>query len=116
MARRFKMVVPKPGACNDLGTDVKLYEYNELVEAKESWQEQLMDSFVDNNWAIEIKDDQASESGEAEQLESDNPERARNDKGHYIADDPSTPDVNEAYVGGKAPKKRSAKKSTKKKS
>ena len=42
--------------------------------------------------------------------------RARNDKGHYIADDPSTPDVNEAYVGGKAPKKRSAKKSTKKKS
>tara|TARA_B100000214_G_scaffold252479_1_gene185689 strand:- start:540 stop:866 length:327 start_codon:yes stop_codon:yes gene_type:complete len=25
-------------------------------------------------------------------------ERARNDKGHYIADDPNTPDVNEAWV------------------
>ena len=24
-------------------------------------------------------------------------ERARNDKGHYVKDDPDTPDVNEAY-------------------
>jgi|TARA_R100001163_G_C5055656_1_gene192098 hypothetical protein len=38
--------------------------------------------------------------------------RARDDKGHYIADDLSTPDVNEAYIGGKKPKK---KKTTKKK-
>ena len=36
--------------------------------------------------------------------------RARTAKGHYVADDPSTPDVNEAYVGGKAPKKKAAKK------
>tara|TARA_B100001989_G_scaffold211985_1_gene161540 strand:- start:973 stop:1143 length:171 start_codon:yes stop_codon:yes gene_type:complete len=33
------------------------------------------------------------------------PKRARNDKGHYIKDDPSTPE-NEAWVGGKAPKKK----------
>ena len=32
------------------------------------------------------------------------PKRARNKKGHYIADDPNTPE-NEAWVGGKAPKK-----------
>ena len=32
------------------------------------------------------------------------PKRARNEKGHYIADDPSTPE-NEAWVGGVAPKK-----------
>jgi hypothetical protein len=32
------------------------------------------------------------------------PKRARNDKGQLIADDPSTPDVNEAWEGGKAPK------------
>lgn len=32
------------------------------------------------------------------------PKRARNKKGHYIADDPSTPE-NEAWVGGKSPKK-----------
>lgn len=41
--------------------------------------------------------------------------RARDSKGHYVADDPSTPDVNEAYVGGKAPKKTTAKKTSKKK-
>ena len=32
--------------------------------------------------------------------------RARNAKGRYIADDKSTPDVNEAYVDGKTPKKK----------
>ena len=41
--------------------------------------------------------------------------RARDSKGHYVDDDPSTPDINEAYVGGKAPKKTKAKKTTKKK-
>jgi hypothetical protein len=34
------------------------------------------------------------------------PKRARTKKGRYKADDPSTPNINEAYVGGKAPKKR----------
>ena len=34
------------------------------------------------------------------------PKRARNAKGQLKADDPSTPDVNEAYEGGKAPKKK----------
>lgn len=33
------------------------------------------------------------------------PKRARDEKGHYIADDPSTPDVNEAWEGGKKPSK-----------
>jgi hypothetical protein len=44
-----------------------------------------------------------------------NGERAKNAKGHYVADDPSTPDVNEAYVGGKAPAKKKAKKAPAKK-
>ena len=34
------------------------------------------------------------------------PKRARTKKGRYKADDKSTPNVNEAWVGGKAPKKR----------
>ena len=33
------------------------------------------------------------------------PKRARGKKGRYKADDPTTKDYNEAYVGGKAPKK-----------
>ena len=36
-------------------------------------------------------------------LTDDKPKRARTKKGRYKSDDPSTPDVNEAYVGGKAP-------------
>tara|TARA_R100001015_G_C4498263_1_gene73619 strand:+ start:94 stop:297 length:204 start_codon:yes stop_codon:yes gene_type:complete len=28
---------------------------------------------------------------------AENRKRARNKKGHYIADDPTTPDINEAY-------------------
>jgi hypothetical protein len=34
--------------------------------------------------------------------------RARNDKGQLVGDDPSTPNVNEAYASGKAPKKKTA--------
>ena len=34
------------------------------------------------------------------------PKRARTKKGRYKADDKSTPNVNEAWVGGKAPKKK----------
>jgi hypothetical protein len=37
---------------------------------------------------------------------SDKPKRARGKMGRYLADDPTTKDVNEAWVGGKAPKKR----------
>ena len=38
------------------------------------------------------------------------PKRARTKKGRYRKDDKSTPDVNEAWVGGKAPKKKKRKK------
>ncbi len=36
----------------------------------------------------------------------DDPKRARTKKGRYKADDKSTKDINEAWVGGKAPKKK----------
>ena len=32
--------------------------------------------------------------------------RARTEEGKFVADDKSTPNVNEAWVGGKAPKKK----------
>ena len=43
-------------------------------------------------------------------LTDEKPKRARNKKGRYKADDKSTPNVNEAWVGGKAPKKKKRKK------
>ena len=105
--KSFKIVVPKVGATNELGTESKLYVHNEVVEAKEEWQQSLMEAFVQNNWAMEIKVEDTSD------LETTEPVRARNDKGHYVADDPSTPDINEAYEGGVATKKTTKKKSTK---
>ena len=41
--------------------------------------------------------------------------RARNAKGQYVADDKSTPDVNEAYADGKTPKRKLRKKPAAKK-
>ena len=41
--------------------------------------------------------------------------RARNEKGQLMGDDPSTPNVNEAWVGGKAPKRRGRPKGSKNK-
>ena len=43
------------------------------------------------------------------------PKRARTKKGTLKADDPSTPEVNEAWEGGKAPKKKAKKKAVPKK-
>ena len=41
--------------------------------------------------------------------------RARNSKGHFIKDNASTPNVNEAYVDGKTPKRKPRKAAAKKK-
>ena len=43
------------------------------------------------------------------------PKRARDAKGRLKGDDPDTPDVNEAYEGGKAPKKKAKRKAPAKK-
>ena len=37
------------------------------------------------------------------------PKRTKSAKGKFVADDKSTPDVNEAFVGGKAPTKKNTK-------
>ena len=107
--KSFKIIVPKPAAANELGTDTKLYEADEIVTAEEGdWKDGIMKAFVENGWAMETKIEDVSD------IETTEPIRARNDKGHFIADDPSTPDINEAYEGGVAPTKTS-KKTTKKK-
>ena len=108
MSKSYKILVPKPASADKFGASTKLYVADEIVDASDSWQEEVMQTFVENGWAMEVK----AETGSEEEGE---PVRARNKKGHYIADDPSTPDVNEAYEGGKAPKKTTKKKRTTKK-
>ena len=41
------------------------------------------------------------------------PNRSRNEDGTYKGDDPSTPNVNEAWKSGKSPKKKKTRKSKK---
>ena len=43
-------------------------------------------------------------------MTKEKPKRARGPKGRYKGDDKSTPNVNEAWVGGKAPKNKKRKK------
>lgn len=105
--KKYKMIVPKAGSSNALGTDTMLYGTDEIYEAKEDFQKELMEVFVANGHAMEVKvEGEAEETGE--------PVRARNKKGQLVGDDPDTPDVNEAWEGGEAPKK-TTKKTTKKK-
>tara|TARA_X000001382_G_scaffold79719_1_gene56015 strand:+ start:3679 stop:4050 length:372 start_codon:yes stop_codon:yes gene_type:complete len=116
MARKFKIVVPKPASCNEHGTEVKLYTADEIIESEGTWQDELMDSFIENGWAMEVKVDSVEETVDVE-ADVKEVKRARNDKGQLIGDDPETPDVNEAWEGGEAPKKKTTakKKTTKKK-
>ena len=48
-----------------------------------------------------------------EEVVTEEPVRARDERGHFIADDPSTPE-NEAWVGGIAPKRFKKSKKSKK--
>lgn len=60
--KTYRIEVPKPGATNADGTDVRLYEAGETVKAKAAWQRDLMDRFVANGWAIETKMDAPDET------------------------------------------------------
>lgn len=114
MSKKFKILVPKPAAANANGTDVKLYRHNEVVDAQEAWQENLMQTFIDNGWAIEVKMGDVSDVVDVVvDVEADvEIKRARNEKGQLVGDDPETPEVNEAWEGGEAPKKKAAAKKT----
>ena len=119
MAKKYKIIVPKPATADALGSEVKLYEVDEIVDASEDWQEENMKTFVANGWAMEVKVDSIEETvdmeGEVKEAEEE-PVRARNEKGQLVGDDPDTPDVNEAWEGGVAPKKTTKKRGRPKKS
>ena len=39
MARKFKIIVPKPASSNAKGTEVKLYKANEIINSEGAWQD-----------------------------------------------------------------------------
>ena len=75
------------------------YQAGDTFPTYEPWQRAIADSLIKAGLAEEAKVVSPSET------KAFAPERARNADGTLIGDDKSTPDVNEAWVGGKAPKK-----------
>ena len=114
MARKYKILVPKPAIADENSADMVLHKADDIVVSKGKWQEEIMDTFVENGWAIEVKVDSVQETLDV-QAEVKEVKRARNDKGQLVGDDPSTFDVNEAWEGGEAPNKKTTKKKTTKK-
>jgi len=55
--------------------------------------------------AIEKLLNESKEAIKARETKNKKPVRARTKTGQFVADDESTEEVNEAWVGGKAPKK-----------
>ena len=51
----YKIIVPKSGAASSDETVTKTYAADEQIDAKESWQKDLMERFVQNGWAVEVK-------------------------------------------------------------
>jgi len=65
--------------------------------------------------ATKIRNEVSKTQTKAKAKSPSEPVRKRTIKGRYVADDLSTPDVNEAWVGGKAPTKKSKTKVIRKK-
>ena len=60
---------------------------------------------VDDVWELVFGTVRRPEVKFKNMLTKEKPKRARGKKGRYLADDKSTAFTNEAWVGGKAPKK-----------
>jgi hypothetical protein len=82
------------------------YKAGDTFPTDEPWQRAIADNLIRGGMAEETKVVSPSETKAIE------PERARNADGTLIGDDKSTPDINEAWVGGEAPKKRGRPKSS----
>lgn len=90
----MKIISDKPLRVATLGGTVVLFEVGVIKEIADE-----IGLIAIQMGAKEYNDkyleEQKAEDADFEEVEM---VRARNEKGHYIADDPSTPDVNEAYV------------------
>ena len=110
MSKKYKILRPKPCVVDEDSKKLELQPVGKIVDADNDHMIANMERFVSMGWAMEVKMDSVEETVKVEaKVEI---KRARNEKGHLVGDDESTPDVNEAWEGGEAPVK---KKTTKKK-
>ena len=97
---KITMLRNSVGVSRSDGAETMTYEVNKEYSSSEAWQEKVFKYFVDNGLAMEIQG-----NAPVPETKTEKPKRARNEKGQLVGDDPSTPNVNEAWEGGKAPKK-----------
>ena len=95
-----KMIRQAVGVANRLGSQTRTYEAGEELSDNEDWEKARNANFLGRGLVEETKVVKPTET------KSNTPQRARNADGTLIGDDPNTPDVNEAWEGGKAPSKK----------
>lgn len=96
----IRMIRPAVGVANGLGSVTRTYSEGEELSDTHDWEKARNADFMARGLAEETKVVEPTET------KTDAPQRARNDDGTLKGDDPSTPEVNEAWEGGQAPKKR----------
>ena len=85
----------------------------EELQPKKGAKEEVLEKAIKDAEVVLKKFDDELKAGNIYEAVKGKPKRARTKKGTYKADDKSTPDVNEAWVGGKAPAKKPKAKKTK---
>ena len=96
----IRMIRQAVGVANGLGSQTRTYYEGEELSNSEDWEKARNANFMERGLAEETKVIKPTET------KASTPKRARNADGTLIGDDPSTPDVNEAWEGGKAPSKK----------
>ena len=98
----IKMKKTSIGSSTMLGNMTMDYVEGSTYHMMQDWQKGIAQTFIQQGWAEEIN------KTEKKVVAPTEIKRARNDDGTLKADDPTT-EENEAWEGGKAPKKTSKK-------
>ena len=101
---KIMMVKSAAGISREDGAATQRFIAGQEYTATEAWEKKVLAGFVKSGFANEI-------AGNAEVPETKMMKRARAKTGQLLSDDPNTPNVNEAWEGGKAPRKKTSKKS-----
>jgi len=86
-----KMLTSTLGSANEYGSKTRMYEAGEEIIIDAPWKQALVDNFIGAGVAEETKVVQPTET------KSKPRKRARNADGTLKGDDPTTPDINEAW-------------------
>jgi len=98
---KIKMLKTMIGSANNIGSISMEYDAGKEYMMSADWQKTIAQVFIDNNGAELV-----GEKIEKKVVAPTETKRARNTDGTLKADNPATKDINEAWVGGKAPKKK----------